>query len=219
MVVVFKDRTDAGRQLAQRLEFLRGQDVVILGLPRGGVPVGFEVARALGAPLDVIVVRKLGVPYQPELAMGAIGEGGFRVLNERVLAVARVSSKEFRTVEEHERAILDDRVARVRGRHERLSLTGRTAVIVDDGIATGSTAKVACQVARQLGAAKVVLAVPVCAAETVATIVEADQVICVSVPTSLVAVGNFYRDFSPTSDDEVARLLDAARNQGEDHPG
>src|SRR6266568_4106979 len=153
------DRTDAGRHLASSLDRLRGSDVVVLGLPRGGVPVAFEVARALGAPLDVIVVRKLGVPYQPELAMGAIGEGGIRVSNDDVIRRGGITSQEIAAVEERERADLDQQAQRFRAGRPHTDLAGRTAVIVDDGIATGSTAAAACQVARQLGASQVVLAV------------------------------------------------------------
>ena len=207
-MAVFADRVDAGRRLAERLEHLRDQDVVVLGLPRGGVPVAFEVAEALDAPLDVIVVRKLGVPSQPELAMGAIGEGGVRVLDAGVLAHAQVAEEELRTVERRERAMLEARVTRLRRGRERIDLDGRIAVIVDDGIATGSTARVACEVARRLGAAEVVLGVPVAPAETVHDLMGADEVVRVWVPRRFVAVGNHYRDFSPTSDDEVIVLLD-----------
>ena len=209
-MVVFADRVDAGRQLAERLEYLRDQDVVVLGLPRGGIPVAFEVAEALDAPLDVIVVRKLGVPFQPELAMGAIGEGGARVIDADVLARAQVTEEELRTVERRERALLEARVARLRRGRERVNLNDRIAVIVDDGIATGSTARVACEVARHLGAAKVVLGVPVAPAETVRDLTGADEVVCVSVPRQFMAVGYHYRDFSPTSDEEVIVLLDAS---------
>ncbi|MGZ4518410.1 MAG: phosphoribosyltransferase family protein [Mycobacteriaceae bacterium] len=212
-MVVFADRVEAGRLLAERLEHLRGQDVVVLGLPRGGVPVAFEVAEALGVPLDVIVVRKLGVPFQPELAMGAIGEGGARVLNASVLAHTRVTEEELRTVEVRERAQLEERVSRLRKGRGRIDLTGRTAVIVDDGIATGSTARVACEVARHLGAAKVILAVPVAPADTVGDLPVADEVVCVSTPERFMAVGYHYRDFSPTSDEEVVVLLDAAERR------
>ena len=209
-MAVFADRVDAGRRLAERLEHLRDQDVVVLGLPRGGVPVAFEVAEALDAPLDVIVVRKLGVPSQPELAMGAIGEGGVRVLDAGVLAHAQVAEEELRTVERRERVMLEARVTRLRRGRERIDLNDRIAVIVDDGIATGSTARVACEVARRLGAAEVVLGVPVAPAETVHDLMGADEVVRVSVPRRFVAVGNHYRDFSPTSDDEVIVLLDVA---------
>jgi putative phosphoribosyl transferase len=207
---IFEDRVDAGRQLGRQLRELRGQDIVVLGLPRGGVPVAFEVSAALDAPLDVIVVRKLGLPYQPELAMGAIGEGGTRVLEERVLAQSQVSESELQVVETHERAVLESRVAQFRKGRTRQDLTGRIAVIVDDGIATGSTARVACRIARRLGAARVVLAVPVAPADTLRTLTEPDEVVCLATPRHFAAVGYHYRDFSPTEDDEVVQLLDAA---------
>jgi putative phosphoribosyl transferase len=207
---IFEDRVDAGRQLGRQLRKLRGQDIVVLGLPRGGVPVAFEVAAALDAPLDVIVVRKLGLPYQPELAMGAIGEGGTRVLEERVLAQAQVSEKELQDVEVRERAVLESRVTQFRRGRARRDLTGRIAVIVDDGIATGSTARVACRIARRLGAARVVLAVPVAPADTIGALIEPDEVVCLATPRHFSAVGYHYRDFSPTEDDEVVQLLDAA---------
>ncbi|HUI03436.1 MAG TPA: phosphoribosyltransferase family protein, partial [Acidimicrobiales bacterium] len=158
---MFRDRVEAGQLLAELLkERLADDDVVVLGLPRGGVPVAFEVARALDAPLDVIVVRKLGVPFQPELAMGAIGEAGVRVLNLDVLSMAGVDDAELTAVEDRERAELERRAARFRQGRPMTSLVGRTAVVVDDGIATGSTARAACQVARAHGAARIHLAVP-----------------------------------------------------------
>jgi len=209
-MTVFRDRVDAGRQLAERLAFLRGQDVVVLGLPRGGVPVAFEVAEALNAPLDVVVVRKLGVPFQPELAMGAIGEGGARVLDADVCRRARISEDDLRSVQRREREELDARVARYRRGRERVDVTGRVAVVVDDGIATGSTARVACEVARQLGAARVVLAVPVGPSATLREFPAADEVVCISAVSRFLAVGYHYLDFSPTSDEEVIVLLDAA---------
>ena len=209
-VTVFRDRVDAGRQLAGRLEFLRDQDVVVLGLPRGGVPVASEVALALNAPLDVIVVRKLGVPLQPELAMGAIGEGGARVLDTDVCRRARISEDDLRHVERREREELDARVARYRRGRERVDVKGRVAVVVDDGIATGSTARVACEVVRRLGAARVVLAVPVGPSRTLRDFPAADEVVCVSAVSRFLAVGYHYLDFSPTTDGQVIVLLDAA---------
>ncbi len=209
-MVMFTDRVDAGRRLARDLDSLRGTDVVVLGLPRGGVPVAAEVARALDAPLDVIVVRKLGVPFQPELAMGAVGEDGVRVVDAEIFRRAGVTDAELRSVEGREREEVDARVARLRRGRQRVDLKGRTAVIVDDGLATGSTARAACRVARQLGAARVVVAVPVAPADTVRTMTDADTVICVAVPERFGAVGAYYRDFTPTSEDEVVALLDAA---------
>lgn len=207
----FQDRADAGRRLGQKLIDLRGQDVVVLGLPRGGVPVAFEVAKVLQAPLDVIVVRKLGLPYQPEVAMGAIGEGNARVVDPHVASLAGVGKYAFRAVERSERELLESRVVRYRQGRPRADLKGRTALIVDDGIATGSTARVACMVARQLGAEKVVLAVPVAPSRALASLTEADDVVCLVPARNFHAVGNYYRNFSPTGDEEVLQLLEAAR--------
>lgn len=211
----FENRADAGRQLGLRLAHLHGQEPVVLGLPRGGVPVASEVAAALDAPLDVIVVRKLGVPIQPELAMGAIGEDGGYVLDQRVLSSVKVKQDELQAVEQKERALLNERVARLRAGRSRIDLNGRIAVVVDDGIATGSTARVACSIARKLGAARVVLAVPVASADVLATLTEPDEVVCLATPWQLTAVGRHYLDFSPTGDDEVVRLLDAAAERME----
>ena len=210
---LFDDRVDAGRQLAERLDSFGGQDVVVLGLPRGGVPVAFEVAQALQAPLDVLVVRKLGVPFQPELAFGAIGEDGVRVLNDAVVRETHLDGDEMDTVERKQRIELRRRAERFRRGRDRISLTGRIAVIVDDGIATGATAKAACQVARAHGASRVVLAVPIGPDDIVARFAGyADEVVCLETPAFFFAVGQGYRNFTPTSDDEVVSLLDRARD-------
>jgi predicted phosphoribosyltransferase/dienelactone hydrolase len=208
----YDDRVDAGRQLARRLEYLSGQDVVVLGLPRGGVPVAFEVAQALQAPLDVLVVRKLGVPFQPELAFGAIGEDGVRVLNDAVVRETHLDGDDMDTVERKQQAELRRRAERFRRGRDRIALTGRIALIVDDGIATGATAKAACQVARAHGASKVVLAVPIGPDDIVARFAGyADEVVCLETPAYFYAVGQGYRNFTQTSDDEVVALLDRAR--------
>lgn len=207
---VFASREEAGRRLAHRLEHFRGTRAVVLGLPRGGVVVAHQVAVALGLPLDVIVVRKLGVPYQPEYAMGAIGEGGTRVLDRDVVDRARVGDAQLAAVEMREREALAARVERFRRGQERVDLRGRTALVVDDGIATGSTARAACMVARGLGADRVVLAVPVGPSDTVHDFPEADEVVCLREPEPFFAVGYHYRDFGQTSDDEVVALLDDA---------
>jgi putative phosphoribosyl transferase len=207
--MLFRDRIDAGRQLAARLQHLAGRQLVVLGLPRGGVPVAAEVADALGAPLDIIVVRKLGAPFQPEFALGALGEDGVRVLNPEALGLAGVTPDELSATEQRERQEIERRALRYRGGRERRALDGRVAVIVDDGIATGSTARAACQVARALGAAWVVLAVPVAPKGWEARIgAAADEKISVATPPAFFAIGQFYEDFAQTSDAEVVAYLD-----------
>jgi putative phosphoribosyl transferase len=214
---MFDDRVDAGRQLGATLAaspvVTASSRVVVLGLPRGGVPVAYEVARALGTPLDVILVRKLGVPVQPELAMGAIGEDGVRVVNDDIMRAARVTAADFDDVEARERAELARRSQFVRARAPRLPIDGVTAIIVDDGIATGSTARAACQVARAHGAARVVLAAPVAPASALHGLRDAaDLVVVVDAPAHFRAIGQFYRDFSPTSEETVGELLTRARS-------
>lgn len=206
----FADRADAGWKLADRLEAYRGLDVVVLGLPRGGVPVAYQVACALDVPLDVVVVRKLGVPFQPEVAMGAIGEDGICVLDRDIIERARVTDDELAEVRRREEQVLERRLARYRRGRDRVDLRGRTAIVVDDGVATGSTARVACRIARGLGASRVVLAVPVGPPDTLHHVPEADTVVAVDEPEDFRAVGYHYQDFSPTSDDEVVVLLDRA---------
>ncbi|MCC6270280.1 MAG: hypothetical protein IT190_03280 [Microbacteriaceae bacterium] len=213
---IFLNRVEAGRQLATRLAGMRGEDVVVLGLPRGGVPVAAEVAAVLEAPLDVIVVRKLGVPFQPEVAMGAIGEDGVRILDHQLIEYLGITPEQIEKVERTERAILAARIILFRSDIERQDLTGRTALIVDDGIATGSTASVACRVARGLGAARVVVAAPVGGPDSVQRLRDADEVICLIQPDDFAAVGVHYRDFRPTSETEVVQLLsEARRREGE----
>jgi putative phosphoribosyl transferase len=213
----FTDRRDAGRRLASAIAARPLDralvDPVVLGLPRGGVPVAAEVALALGAPLDVLVVRKLGLPRQPELAMGAIGERGARVLNDDVLAQGRVSAEELAAVERRERAELEARVLRFRGSAPPVDLVGRTAVIVDDGVATGATARVASLMARELGAASVVLAMPVGPPDSVAELAampEVDEVVCLSMPPGFMSVGMHYLDFRQTTDAAVQAILEDA---------
>ena len=206
--VTFDDRVAAGRRLATVLEDLRDQDPVVLGLPRGGVVVAAEVARALGAPLDAIIVRKLGVPVQPELAMGAIGEDGVRILAEDVMRRARIGADDLAVVEQRERDELERRARLYRGERPRLALAGRPAIVVDDGIATGSTATAACEVARAHGAARVILAVPVGSPEAVVALSRAaDEVRCLETPTWLGAIGQFYGNFAQIGDDQVVALL------------
>ncbi len=186
-----------------------------MGLARGGVPVAFEIARALGAPFDVFVARKLGVPAQPELAMGAIAEGGARVLNPEVVAEAAVSDDDLAAVETRERVELERRGALYRAGRHPLDLRGRVVIVVDDGLATGATARAAVDGVRRRGARTVVLAVPIAAKATVAALArEVDEVVCVDAPRNLRAVGEWYEDFSPTTDDEVLELLERSRSDG-----
>ncbi len=208
---MFLNRIDAGQRLGLRLPHLLGEDVVVLGLPRGGVPVAKEIADVLGAPVDVIMVRKLGVPSQPEWAMGAIGEGGVRVLDRRTLRLAEVSEDALIAVEQVERAELARRTRRFRAGRAHIPLAGRTAVVVDDGIATGSTARAACQVVHALGAARVVLAVPVAPRNWTRRFeATADELICLDTPQPFVAIGRWYRDFPQTTDEEVIACLRCA---------
>ncbi|TDC37638.1 phosphoribosyltransferase family protein [Micromonospora sp. KC213] len=203
----YRDREDAGRQLAERLTGLVGQpDVIVLGLVRGGVPVARVVADRLGAPLDVLVVRKLGMPFAPEVAFGALGPSGIRVLNDPV--AARLGPDDVAEVQRREQVELDRREARYRAGRPPLDLTGRTAVIVDDGLATGATARAAVRVARHLGARRVVVAVPVGSQEAYEMLAaEADQVVCAQRPPDFGAVGAYYDDFHEVSDDEVTQAL------------
>jgi putative phosphoribosyl transferase len=211
VVMVFADRTDAGRRLAVRLEHLRGESMVVLGLPRGGVLVALEVAQALGAPLDVIVVRKLGVPFQPELGMGAVGEDGVCVINRDIAHQAGMPENVLAAVMAREQASVELRAASYRAHRPREPLAGRVAVIVDDGIATGSTARAACQVARAQGAARVVLAVPVAPPGWEDRIgANADELACLDAPGGFFAIGQFYADFSQTTDEQVIACLQRA---------
>lgn len=213
--MIFDDRRHAGRLLGRELRRFRAEDPLVLGLPRGGVPVADEVARALDAPLDVIVVRKLGVPFQPELGMGAIGEGGVRVLNPDIVRAAHVSEEELQAVERRERRVVEDRAERYRKGRGPLSLAQRSVIIVDDGIATGGTVRAAIGVARALGAARVIVAAPVAAADTVRALQQlADEVVVLEIPEWFGAVGAWYRNFGQTSDEEVVAILDAAAARG-----
>ena len=210
---MFDDRVDAGRQLAQKLDSYMGQDSVVLGLPRGGVPVAAEVAAHLGAPLDIIGVRKLGVPWQEELAMGAIGEGGIRLVNEALRARLGVTAEQLAEVEKKEHEILTKRLSVFREGAAQLPVSGKIAIVVDDGMATGSTAAVACAVARARGAREVVLAVPVAPIDEAREFSAADTVVVVDTPEWFGGVGSHYRHFDQTTDDEVVALLRKSRQK------
>ena len=204
----FRDRRDAGERLAARLASYASESPVVVGLPRGGVVVAAVVADALGAPLDVIVVRKLGVPSQPELGMGAVGEDGVIVRTEPVIQAARVTPEQFDAVVVRERAEVARRAERFRGSRAPESLAGRTVIVVDDGIATGGTARAALEVVRVQGARRVVLAVPVAPPDTLRELESvADEVVCLDAPRWFHAVGQHYTDFTQTSDADVVELL------------
>jgi predicted phosphoribosyltransferase len=205
----YADRSAAGRALAAALASYAGRDdVVVLALPRGGVPVAFEVARALDAPLDVFVVRKLGAPGHPELAMGAIASGDVRVLNDHVVAWYHPSPEELQRITDLERRELERRERAYRGDRSRVPIAGRVAILVDDGLATGASMRAAVQAARSLGPSRVVVAVPVGAPDSCQAISEeADEVVCLMQPSSFDAVGLWYEDFTQTTDEEVRALL------------
>lgn len=212
----FADRAEAGRRLGALLAVDAARDPVVLGLPRGGVPVAAEVARTLGAPLDVLVVRKVGVLWQPEVAMGAVGEEGAAVRNADVVRAAGVDEQTLRAAERRERAEVERRAALFRSGRAPEPLAGRTALIVDDGITTGATVRAACAIARARGAARVVVAVPVAPPEVLADLragpdPDADEVVCLEAPAGFMAVGMHYVDFRQTPDEEVIRLLAVAR--------
>ncbi|QOY92994.1 phosphoribosyltransferase [Massilia sp. UMI-21] len=205
----YKDRTHAGRQLAHCLRHYAGQPgLVVLGLPRGGVPVAFEVARALGAELDVLLVRKLGMPYNEEYAMGAIGSGGVRVLQPGVPGLMGVTQEQLDSITARELAELERRERRYRGGRAPPQLEGRCVILVDDGIATGASMLAAIRVARQHRVARLVVAAPVGAPDTIGRLErEADEVVCPLAPERFHAVGQYYRKFGQTEDEEVQDLL------------
>ena len=213
--MLFRDRSDAGRRLAVRLQgYARRPDVIVLALPRGGVPVGYEVARALGAPLDVFLVRKLGFPGQEELAMGAIASGGVRVLNTSLLRRFHVPDDTVEGIATRELAELERRERAYRGSTAPPSVRGKAVILVDDGLATGSTMRAAAAALRRMDPARIVVAVPVGAessCEEFGGLV--DEVVCAEMPEPFRAVGQWYDDFSQTTDDEVRELLERAQKE------
>ena len=218
---LFRNRRDAGRRLAARLQRLADRsDVFVLALPRGGVPVAFEVAAALGAPLDVFLVRKLGVPGQPELAMGAIASGGLRVLDRHLIEKLDISSTEIAAVEARALRELERRQREYRESRPAAGVAGRTLILVDDGVATGSTLKAAIQALREERPEAIIAAIPVAPPSAVAPLgALADEVVCLATPEPFLAVGRFYDDFDPTSDDEVRGLLELARARNREGSG
>ena len=216
MTKQFRDRTEAGRLLAKRLKstYANRSDVLVLGLPRGGVPVAYEVAKVLHAPLDICIVRKLGVPGNQELAMGAIATGGIMVLNEDLVASLNISPKAIAQVVTTERQELERRDHLYRGTRPVPDLSHRTVIIIDDGIATGSTLKAALSTIKQQQPERIVVAVPVASPEICQELQdEVDEVVCLLIPERLYAIGIWYNDFSPTTDAEVSNLLQQAAEE------
>ena len=209
----FVNRSHAGRRLAHLLDHVRGESAVVLGLPRGGIPVGFEVALRLSAPLEVLLVRKLGVPFQPELAFGALGEGGIRIIDEDRVTRLGITPEQVDRIEQRERQEIARQAKLYRQGRATADLSMKTAVIVDDGIATGSTALAACSIARRLGAERIIMATPVAPRNAPAIFKDAaDEFVSLSIPRRFAAIGFFYTDFRPTSDPEVIELLERARS-------
>jgi predicted phosphoribosyltransferase len=212
----FRDREDAGRRLAKRLARYRDEDSVVFALPRGGVPVGYEVARALKAPLDVFIARKLGAPNQPELGIGAVTQDGLRVLNEGIIREIGIYEEYIERIAAEETKEAERRLKLFRGERPEPEVRERTAILVDDGIATGVTTRAAIESLRQRDPRRLVLAVPVCAARTAESLrKEVDELICLEAPSDLKAIGLWYRHFEQTSDEEVIELLERARREQE----
>jgi putative phosphoribosyl transferase len=210
----FRDRTDAGRRLAAMLEDCRAESPVVLGLPRGGVPVAYEVARSLQAPLDVLVVRKVEVPWHPELGAGAVSEGGYLHLSADVLAAAGLDPPDLAAAIDEKRKEVEARVRRFRHGAARVQLRNRTVVLVDDGIATGGTVHAALRTIKAMGPRKIVLAVPVASPKVLEALApEVDRIVCPMVPADLYAIGLWYQDFAQVTDDEVVRLLKHSRSE------
>jgi predicted phosphoribosyltransferase len=209
--MTFKDRDDAGRQLAEKLSWLAGdEDILVLALPRGGVPVGKAVAEALGAALDVFVVRKLGTPGQAELAMGAVASGGVRVLNERIVEALGLDPQRIADITEREREKLQRQEQQFRGDRSMPRIAGKTVILVDDGLATGATMHAACDAVRRLEPRQIVVAVPTAPPDAVERLKQtADHVIAVMTPSDFAGVGAWYQDFSQVSDGEVRRMMEA----------
>lgn len=212
---MFKDRNDGGRQLAKKLEIYAGRsDVIVLGLPRGGVPVAFEVAKALGVPLDVWVVRKLGVPGHEELAMGAIASGGRRVLNDSVVQMIGISDEAIAEVAAQEQRELERRERVYRGDRPPLEVEGQTVILVDDGLATGASMRAAVRALRAQNPAHIIVAVPTAAPQTCAEFEdEVDEIVCAITPQPFKGVGAWYEDFSQTTDEEVRNILRRSMKQ------
>ncbi len=214
---LFRDRADAGRRLAERLAAYQYENPIVLALPRGGAPVGYEVSQALEAPLDVFIARKLGAPGQPELGIGAVAQGGARIINQRLVQQLGISDYYLERVTRREEAEVERRLDLLRGGRPELEVRGKTVILVDDGLATGVTARAAIESLRERDTLRLILAVPVCAAQTAAWIQpEVDDLISLKIPTDLHAIGLWYENFEQTSDKEVIELIDRARRGRKD---
>jgi putative phosphoribosyl transferase len=215
----FEDREDAGRRLAGRLVRYRDERPIVFALPRGGVPVGYEISRALGVPLEVFVARKLGAPGQPEFGIGAVAPGGVRILNEEVVWRLGIPDDYLERVTERETAEVERRLRHFRGDRPEPDVRDRTVILVDDGLATGVTARAAVEALRRLEPRRLILAAPVCAAQTAELLTpEVDELVCLEAPSDLGAIGFWYRNFAQTSDEEVVELLESARREQEERP-
>ncbi len=214
-MAIFEDRTDAGKKLAKQLtEYKDKKDVIVLGLPRGGVPVAYEVAKTLHAPLDVFIVRKLGVPGQPELAMGALASGGVRVMNDNVIRQSGVSEKQIEEIVEQERQILKEREEIYRQTRPNVEIAGKTVLLVDDGLATGASMRAAVSALQELNPEKIIIAVPTAPADTCEDFKsQVDQVVCLRNPSPFWGVGGSYQNFSQTSNEEVRELLERSEKE------
>lgn len=212
MVQILTDRQDAGRRLASELSKYAGRDdTIVLGLPRGGVVVAFEVARALGAPLDIFLVRKLGAPGQEELAVGAIASGGIRVMNEDVVRALGLTESRIEAIAAREQAVLDHRERLYRGQSKPPDLAGKVVILVDDGLATGASMRTAIRSLKSRAPARVVVAVPTAPPDTCAVLArEVDETVCLMTPEPFYSIGSWYLDFSQTSDEDVVELLQKA---------